>query len=98
MRLFDPLGSDPFLRSVFGGTRLSRPPHNVGYPLRIYGHDKRAPPALGGTCLSGPFSEGRACRVRRIRFDNPSCFIGHDKRAPPTPGGTCLLGPQSDVG
>jgi hypothetical protein len=28
-------------------------------------------------------SEGRACRVRRITFDNPFHFRGHDKRAPP---------------
>jgi len=29
------------------------------------------------------FSEGRACRVRRATFDNPSRFNGHDKHAPP---------------
>jgi len=29
------------------------------------------------------FSEGRACRVRRLTFDYPSRFSGHDKRAPP---------------
>ena len=30
-------------------------------------------------------SEGRVCRVRRARLDDPSRFNGHDKHAPPTP-------------
>ena len=29
---------------------------------------------LGGTCLSGPPSEGRACRVRQTTFHHPSHF------------------------
>ncbi|GIX01955.1 MAG: hypothetical protein KatS3mg112_0892 [Thermogutta sp.] len=38
---------------------------------------------FGGTCLSGPRSEGPACQVRRPTFDHPLPFIGYNKRAPP---------------
>ncbi|ASV72693.1 hypothetical protein THTE_0091 [Thermogutta terrifontis] len=32
---------------------------------------------LGGTCLSRPFfSEGPACRVRRLALDQPLVFTG----------------------
>ena len=30
--------------------------------------------ALGGTCLSGPYSEGRACHVRLSNLDDPPQF------------------------
>ncbi|GIX01367.1 MAG: hypothetical protein KatS3mg112_0304 [Thermogutta sp.] len=75
-------------------------------PIPFTGHDKRAPPCFGGTCLSGPF-------VRRdlpvtsavLHLDSPIPFTGHDKRAPPKHpsegpacqvrlfGGTCLSRP-----
>ena len=47
-----------------------------------------------GWCRGGP-SEGRACRVRKITFDNPFHYLGHDKHAPPNVplGGTYLSGP-----
>ena len=63
---------------------MSGPLHNVGYPFRIYGHDKHAPPTLGGTRLSGPpHNDGYPFRI-----------YGHDKHAPPTLGGTHLSGPS----
>jgi hypothetical protein len=34
--------------------------------------------------LCSSVSEGPACRVRYITFDNPFQFCGHDRRAPPT--------------
>jgi len=38
---------------------------------------------FGGTCLSGPRSEGPACQVRRLTLDAPFRIVRHDKRAPP---------------
>ncbi|GIX01854.1 MAG: hypothetical protein KatS3mg112_0791 [Thermogutta sp.] len=56
------------------------------------------PYTIGGTRSSGPFSEGRACHVRRLILDHPSPFPGHDKRAPPTYfGGTFSEGPACQV-
>jgi len=50
---------------------------------------------LWGVCI---LSEGPACQVRCVRFDDPFQFIGRDKRVPPIVGGTCLSGPPNNVG
>ncbi|GIX01366.1 MAG: hypothetical protein KatS3mg112_0303 [Thermogutta sp.] len=75
-------------------------------PIPFPGHDKRAPPCFGGTCLSGPFvRRGVPVTSAVLHLDNPIPFPGHDKRAPPKHpsegfacqvrlfGGTCLSGP-----
>jgi len=67
-----------------------RPGRRSKFPL---GGTRLSRPLFGGTCLSGPPSEGRACRVRCL--ERPACQIrratldylfgvgGRDRHAPP---------------
>jgi len=69
---------DPLVRSAFRRDALVA---SAALCSIIY------PASLGTTSVPLQPSEGPACQVRRITFDNPFRFSGHDRHAPPTPVG-----------
>ena len=64
------------------GAHLLRP--QIGWQAVSSGTTSVPLRPFGGTCLSGPFLEGRACHVRLATLNHVLRFVGHDKRAPPT--------------
>jgi len=69
----------------------------LDHPSHFSGHDRRAPPALGGTCLSGPLHPvgssiplqraRRACPSEGPAPPRPSPHAGREITFPPRAGG-----------